>query len=90
MPSVWKKYHSNFLKEETTAKFADFYKQVLLAPRLSAGCRRFLFSLATIPFTSEYSDRKLGRKLGVDGKAIRRWRKEAVSASVEVCFRSLY
>jgi len=89
MPKNTKYYISNYLKEATTPEFTEYYKQVLFNAKLSYGCRIWLFSQATLPRSSEYSDQKLGRKLTVDGRQIRRWRKEANENKIELSFRPL-
>jgi len=81
-----KQYYSNFLREATKAEFSAFFKDILFREKLSYGCRVYLLSLTTIPVTSEYSDRKHGRKLGVQGKQIAKWRKEARANHTEPHF----
>ena len=90
MPAKGTAYTPNFLKQETSTAFADFFKSILFKGKLSYGCRVFLLSLATLPIASEYSDRKHGRRFGISGKQIHLWRKEAEKNHVQISFRNLY
>lgn len=81
-----KKYYSNFLKEETSPIFSKEFKSVIFNEKLSYGSRIYLCQLMTIPIHSEFSDRKVGRKLGVTGHQIAKWKKEIEKNNVVPIF----
>jgi len=89
VPINKKKYYSSFLKEEATPEFGETFKDLVFRNDLSYGTRIFLISLMSVPRTSEYSNRKLGKRLNVAGKQIRLWRQEAEIKKVQVSFRPL-
>jgi len=77
-----KQYQANFLKEETSPIFAEWFKSIIYNRSIPWGCKIYLLSTATLVVGVKPDTNKHGRKLATTGNQLRLWQRSADTANL--------